>query len=169
MLSGAVNVPLVVWNPLAHNRTDIVTAELDHDFTGVVRDVDGTELPTLIENNRVSWLAEGVGSLGWQGYRLDTEGRGSRWEPHDGVTIGTDRHRVTVDPDRGGGVSSLITDGREWIAAGCVGNELAVYDEYPAHPQAGEGPWHLRAAAARAGDHIGRISRGGPAVAVCAR
>ncbi|MDY6999232.1 MAG: NEW3 domain-containing protein, partial [Actinomycetota bacterium] len=26
---------------------------------------------------------------------------------------------------------------------GRVGNELAVYDEYPAHPTAGEGPWHL--------------------------
>ena len=24
-----------------------------------------------------------------------------------------------------------------------MGNELAVYDEYPSHPQAGEGPWHL--------------------------
>ena len=32
---------------------------------------------------------------------------------------------------------------RELIADGRVGNELAVYDEYPAHPKAGEGPWHL--------------------------
>src|SRR5690606_33910465 len=50
---------------------------------------------------------------------------------------------LTVDPDRGGGVRSLIADGRELIAGGRIGNELAVYDEYPAHPQAGEGPWHL--------------------------
>ena len=40
-------------------------------------------------------------------------------------------------------MSSLIDDGRELIADGRVGNELAVYDEYPAHPKAGEGPWHL--------------------------
>ena len=40
-------------------------------------------------------------------------------------------------------MSSLTDDGRELIADGKVGNELAVYDEYPAHPQAGEGPWHL--------------------------
>ena len=33
--------------------------------------------------------------------------------------------------------------GRELIADGAVGNELAVYEEYPAHPEAGEGPWHL--------------------------
>ena len=37
----------------------------------------------------------------------------------------------------------LIADGRELIAEERVGNELAVYDEYPAHPTAGEGPWHL--------------------------
>ena len=40
-------------------------------------------------------------------------------------------------------MSSLTDDGRELIADGKVGNELAVYDEYPAHPEAGEGPWHL--------------------------
>ena len=46
---------------------------------------------------------------------------------------------------RGGGVSSLVEigSGRELIADGKVGNELAVYEEYPAHPEAGEGPWHL--------------------------
>ena len=42
-------------------------------------------------------------------------------------------------------MSSLVevVSGRELIAEGGVGNELAVYDEYPAHPEAGEGPWHL--------------------------
>ena len=40
-------------------------------------------------------------------------------------------------------MSSLTDDGRELLADGRVGNELAVYDEYPAHPDAGEGPWHL--------------------------
>ena len=38
---------------------------------------------------------------------------------------------------------SLTVGGRELIADGRVGNELAVYDEYSAHPKAGEGPWHL--------------------------
>lgn len=38
---------------------------------------------------------------------------------------------------------SLLHRGREMLAADGVGNELAVYDEYPAHPEAGEGPWHL--------------------------
>ena len=34
-------------------------------------------------------------------------------------------------------------DGRQLIADGRVGNELAVYEEYPSHPEQSEGPWHL--------------------------
>ncbi len=40
-------------------------------------------------------------------------------------------------------MESLVRDDRELIADGRVGNELAVYEEYPAHPTGGEGPWHL--------------------------
>src|SRR6201999_3550096 len=65
------------------------------------------------------------------------------WVPVDGVTVASSRFRVTVDPARGGGVASLLDDGRELIAEGRVGNELAVYDEYADHPTFGEGPWHL--------------------------
>lgn len=143
LLSGAVDAPVVVWNPLAHSRTDIVTAQLEEQFTGVVRDADGTALPTLIEDHTVTWVARDLGSLGWAGHWLDDDERGSTWQPYDGVSIGAGRHRVTVDPARGGGVVSLLVDDRELIADGRVGNELAVYDEYPAHPTAGEGPWHL--------------------------
>ncbi len=47
--------------------------------------------------------------------------------------------------------------GRELIADGRVGNELAVYDEYPAHPQAGEGP--VAPAAQGAGRRLVRRAR----------
>ena len=57
--------------------------------------------------------------------------------------IANERYRLRVDPARGGAVVSLTDDGRELLADGQVGNDLAVYDEYPAHPDAGEGPWHL--------------------------
>ena len=60
-----------------------------------------------------------------------------------GKQIANEHYRLAVDPARGGGVSSLIHDGRQLIAEGRVGNELAVYEEYPAHPTGGEGPWHL--------------------------
>lgn len=48
-----------------------------------------------------------------------------------------------MDPRRGGCVSRLTIEGRELLQAGRVGNELLVYDEYPAHPRYHEGPWHL--------------------------
>ncbi|MBI3225533.1 MAG: alpha-mannosidase [Mycolicibacterium cosmeticum] len=143
LLSGAVDAPVVVWNPLAHHRTDVVTAQLDRPFAGVVRDQHGDTVPSVSDGHTVSWLADDVGSLGWQAYWLDDTNPGASWEPLGGNEIGNDHYRVRADPERGGAVSSVLAGGREMIADGAVGNELAVYDEHPAHPKAGEGPWHL--------------------------
>jgi alpha-mannosidase len=143
----------VVWNPLAHNRTDIVTVRLDAPVGAGVRvlDPDGVELPALVEHDgrSVSWLARDVSSLGWRTYRLLASDAPTSWEPAEAAgpagpcEISNEHYRLVVDPTRGGGVSSLTHDGRQLIADGRVGNELAVYEEYPAHPTGGEGPWHL--------------------------
>jgi len=146
LLSTAVDASVVVWNPLAHNRTDVVTMNLDEPFTGVVCDADGVEVPVLVEHDghTVSWLAHDVPSLGWRAYRF-AEGVGDTggWELSDGHQIANEHYRLRIDPERGGGVCSLIAGEQELIGAGRVGNELAAYTEYPAHPKAGEGPWHL--------------------------
>ncbi|OBJ50428.1 NEW3 domain-containing protein [Mycobacterium sp. 1423905.2] len=148
LLSAAVaDAPgqVVVWNSLAHARTDVVTVRL-HRATGTrVLDADGAEVPALVdhEGRSVTWLARDVPSLGWRSYRL-VDGEGSAgWEPVPGVVIANEHYRLAVDPARGGAVASLVHGGRELIAAGRVGNDLAVYEEYPAHPHQGEGPWHL--------------------------
>ena len=63
-----------------------------------------------------------------------------------GSEIANEHYRLAVDPARGGAVASLVElvgAGRQLIADGRVGNELAVYEEYPSHPTQGEGPWHL--------------------------
>ncbi|OKH81056.1 alpha-mannosidase [Mycobacterium sp. ST-F2] len=145
LLSRAVDGDIVVWNPLAHSRTDVVTVHLDEPVRGSVVDTDGTPVPVLIEDDgrTVTWLAQDVPSLGWRGYRLDGEPAGSSWAPIPGTTISSDRYGATVDPDRGGAVSSLFREGVELIGAGQVGNEIAVYDEHSAHPTEHEGPWHL--------------------------
>ncbi|MDT5355753.1 MAG: hypothetical protein QOJ56_4285 [Mycobacterium sp.] len=147
LLSSAVDGDVVVWNPLAHNRTDVVTARLDDPIgTGVrVLDHDGAELPALVEHDgrSVSWLARDVPSLGWRAYRLVATDAASGWESLAGKEIANEYYRLVVDPARGGGVSSLVRDDRQLIAEDRVGNELAVYEEYPAHPTGGEGPWHL--------------------------
>ncbi|OBH05338.1 NEW3 domain-containing protein [Mycobacterium sp. E1747] len=147
LLSRPLGGDVAVWNPLAQQRTDVVTARLDAPLGAGVRvlDTDGSELPVHVEDGgrSVSWLARDVPSLGWRAYRLVPGGGPAGWEAVPGAAIANERYRLEVDPARGGGVVSLVYDGRELIADGRVGNELAVYEEYPSHPTQGEGPWHL--------------------------
>jgi alpha-mannosidase len=149
LLSSVVDGSVVVWNSLAHNRTDIVTARLTEPLGRGVRvfGADGAEVPALVEHDgrSVTWLARDVPSLGWRAYRLVAADAATCWEPLSGNEIANDHYRLAVDPSRGGAVASLVelVGGAELIAAGRVGHELAVYDEYSAHPRSGEGPWHL--------------------------
>ncbi|MGV0626438.1 glycoside hydrolase family 38 N-terminal domain-containing protein [Mycolicibacter minnesotensis] len=141
----------VVWNPVAADRTDVVTVRLDTPVAAGVRviDIDGTEVAAHVEHGgaTISWLARGVPSLGWRAYRLipaplpapDAAG----WQQIPGTVIGNEYHRLTAAQDRGGGIVSWRHRDREMIVEGGLGNQLAVYDEYPRHPQSGEGPWHL--------------------------
>ncbi|MEB3021426.1 glycoside hydrolase family 38 N-terminal domain-containing protein [[Mycobacterium] crassicus] len=149
-LSGLVDRPgdgAVVWNPVARCRTDIVTVHLETPLVAGARVVapDGTELPAHVEHGgrSVSWLARDVPSLGWRAYRVLPADSATGWEPIPGTTIGNEHHRLRADPQRGGGITSWLHTGREMIVEGGLGNQLAVYDEYPKHPQSGEGPWHL--------------------------
>jgi alpha-mannosidase len=154
LLSSTVGGSVVVWNTLSHRRTDIVTTYQETPMGAGVRvlDADGAEVPALVEHGGrcITWLARDVPSLGWRGYRLvaGEQVAGEQeagWQPAPGHEIGNEHYRLRVDPARGGGVSSLgdWASGCELIAEGRVGNELAVYDEYSAHPTGGEGPWHL--------------------------
>lgn len=145
LLSGAVDGTVTVWNPLAHKRSDMVTVHLPEGFAGRVVDHEGCDVAVLAGHGgrSLTWLARDVASLGWRSYRLIAGEPTLGWEPLDGNTIANDCYRVRADPARGGAVSSLSTGGRELLADGRVGNELAVYEEYSAHPAAGEGPWHL--------------------------
>ena len=148
ILSGAIEGSAVVWNAVAHKRTDVVTARLPRPV-GAVRVLDsaGEEVPAHVGHGgrTVSWLARDLPSLGWQSYRFEESDASPTWEPLSGNEIGNDHYRLRVDPARGGAVDSLVEygSGRALITPGRVGNELAVYEEYPAHPEAGEGPWHL--------------------------
>lgn len=153
VLSGLVGTgaqdehQVVVWNPVAAQRSDVVTLRLDSPLPGGVRvlDIDGSELPVHVEHGgqSIRWLARDVPSLGWRSYRLIPADQSAGWQPVAGAQIANERHQLTADAQRGGGITSWRYDGREMIIDGAVGNQLAVYDEYPRHPQSGEGPWHL--------------------------
>jgi alpha-mannosidase len=147
LLSSVVDGDVIVWNSLGQERSDIVTARLDPALSAGVRvlDADGAQLPTHVEHDgrSVSWLASDVPSLGWRAYRLIPADEATGWTPVPGSEIANEHYRLEVDPARGGGVVSLVADGCQLIADGRVGNELAVYEEYPSHPKQSEGPWHL--------------------------
>ncbi|WVK78504.1 glycoside hydrolase family 38 C-terminal domain-containing protein [Dactylosporangium sp. AC04546] len=97
----------------------------------------------IVRTDGVEFRATDVPPLGYRTFPKDQTAQ--RWTAADEPVISNDAYRVTVDPRRGGCVSSVVElrTGRELLQPGRVGNELHVYDEYPAHPRFHEGPWHL--------------------------
>ena len=158
-------MPLVVVNTAGFTRSDLVRVELpwSHEESPDLRLVDGSgqTVPHVVEATgpgaqTIAFRAEGVPSLGWQVWRAirqpDAAPADRRWRVvSDGAVtdgppaIDNEHYRVEVSPAQGGGISSLIerSSWRELVAEGQVANELRAYAEYPAHPEFGEGPWHL--------------------------
>ncbi|MFF4378048.1 NEW3 domain-containing protein [Kitasatospora sp. NPDC001547] len=137
---------IVVTNPLSFDRTDLVTVELPSDVRSVrVLDDRGDAVPSAVDRGTLRFLAADVPALGWRTWRLVEGAPEQPWTAADGFVIEGDRYRVTADPARGGGLCSVwdLRHDRELIQDGRIGNELRVYEEYPQHPDFGEGPWHL--------------------------
>lgn len=124
---------VVVTNTLSFARDGLVRVRLapGQSVEGAVND-----------NGTTVFLARDVPSMGWRTFPI-VEGAAPGWESTDGTTIENDRWRIAADPSRGGTLSSIFDrgTGREILTG--AGNELRVYDEYPTHPDMGEGPWHL--------------------------
>ncbi len=134
---------VTVLNALAWPRTDLVRVELPAGDWALADDA-GEPVPAVLDGRTLAFVATELPATGWRTYRL-VPGRTAGWSRAAGGTIENDAYRVTVDPARGGTVSSWLDRrlGRELILPGRAGNELLAYDEYPQHPTFGEGPWHL--------------------------
>ncbi|MGI5238024.1 NEW3 domain-containing protein [Dactylosporangium sp. CA-139066] len=138
--SGEGPARAVVFNPSSWTRTDVVRMPYPRGGGAVV---DGE--PALVEDGQLVFLARDVPGVGYRTVEV-APAAGDGWRPRPGETaVENETFRLVVDPGRGGAVASLVDrrTGRELLAAGRAGNELLVYDEYPAHPQVHEGPWHL--------------------------
>ncbi|MEU6253568.1 NEW3 domain-containing protein [Streptomyces sp. NPDC047043] len=128
---------LVVFNSATWERTDVLTV----DDPGLVP----LGLPAVREDGQLHVVVPELPGMGLKALPLG-EGSAPEWAPGEGLTIRNEFYEVTVDPSRGGGVSSLralAEGGRELLRPGDIGNELVVQEEYPRHPRFGEGPWHL--------------------------
>ncbi|WP_219468738.1 glycoside hydrolase family 38 C-terminal domain-containing protein [Nonomuraea rhizosphaerae] len=126
---------VVVVNTLPFARDGLVRVRLEPG-----QRLDG--VPCVVEDGTLVFLASDVPSTGWRTYRV-VPGEADSWEPLEGESISNERWRVVADPARGGGLSSVLdlASGRELLSG--LGNELRLYEEYPTHPDMGEGPWHL--------------------------
>ncbi|WP_037671754.1 NEW3 domain-containing protein [Streptomyces griseus] len=136
---------LVVFNPATWERRDVLTVD-DPDL--VPLDDGFQPLPAVLDDDgRVRVVTPKTPGTGLRALPL-ARGPVPGWTRGEGTTIRNEFYEVTVDPRRGGAVSSLRAleeagGGRELLRAGDVGNELVVQEEYPRHPRFGEGPWHL--------------------------
>src|SRR5439155_16555281 len=134
-------VAVVVTNTLSFARSGRVAVDVPG---GRLFDDSGAEVPCVVDRGRLYFHAEDVPAMGWRTWHL-LPGSDPMWTFTAGATISNERYRVTADAARGGGLASIYDKvlGRELLRDGAVGNELRVYEEYPAHPDFGEGPWHL--------------------------
>ncbi|KUL31069.1 NEW3 domain-containing protein [Streptomyces regalis] len=133
---------LVVFNAATWERRDVLAVE---DPGLVPLDDTGLPLPAVREDGELRVVVPEVPGMGLKALPL-AQGTVPEWTHGEGVTIRNEFYEVTVDPARGGAVSSLralAEGGRELLRPGDIGNELVVQEEYPRHPRFGEGPWHL--------------------------
>jgi alpha-mannosidase len=156
--TAGADLRVVVFNPSAWARTDLVRVRVDFPEAGSYG-VNMGDLPVVLEHADrhpdgslasvdVLFVAADVPSVGYRTFWIAGTPVASvaGWLAVDGVTtISNEAYRLSVDPRRGGCVSRLadVRTNRELLQPGRVGNELLVYDEYAAHPRFHEGPWHL--------------------------
>ncbi|TQF01614.1 glycoside hydrolase [Kitasatospora acidiphila] len=155
---------VVVANTLSFDRSGLVSLRLPDQLTDArVLDDDGEPVPCAVADGVLHFAADRVPSLGWRTWRLVDGASDPLWRRADGLTVANQRYRVTADPARGGALSSVYDrrHDRELLRAGQLGNELRVYQEYPQHPDFGEGPWHLlpKGPAIGSGGHAATVHR----------
>jgi len=135
------SLPLFIFNPLNWERSDVVEAQvaLPAGWKGF-KLVDETGDDVVSEkvvgsSNRLRFIAQQVPSLGYRTYYL-VEDRDSPPTPQTtaGSGIENDFLRIVVDPNKGGGITSLYDKEarRELIPAGeAPANELVALAENP--------------------------------------
>jgi alpha-mannosidase len=139
--------PLLVFNPMAWNRTDVLEAQIQLPEAAtslVIRDPSGHKLPVQVLNRTpethtfdVLLRADNVPALGYERLTVAPASSagafGSESDLHvHGTTLENKYLRVVVDP-KTGCITSLYgkTAGVESIATGGCGNQLQAFHDLP--------------------------------------
>ncbi len=153
---------ITVFNPNAWTRGDLVAVDVTPATPTRGLQViapSGAEAPTVVDeavtdadgaitSATVRFVADDVPGIGHSaGWTVRCVADDNAWHVDGSAAprIESDRYLVEVDPTAGGAVRRLVDKraGREVVRAGGLGNELILEQEYPAHPEYQEGPWHL--------------------------
>ena len=153
---------VTVFNVLSWTRTDLVRVRfaLPEPLHGLrLRDERGAEVPFVVDAaerdgsgrlvaGTLAFVAADVPGVGYRTFWLvgaPDLPADSSWAPFDGTRIANADFVVGVDAGRGGAIDHLLDrpSGKALLKAGELANEVRAYDEYPTHPDYGEGPWHL--------------------------
>jgi len=141
--------PLVVFNPMGWERTDVVRATVKLDGLGrfAIQDYTGKNVPFEVHgveqdkrgravSAEVTFVARRLPSLGYRAYQIVPSQKPlPERKKTSACRIENEYYRIEVDPARGGGITSLYDKKakREVLdtAAHHVGNELVALEEVP--------------------------------------
>ena len=126
--------PVVVFNSLSWDRTDVVSLEVDEPRQVRVVDPNGEEAPSQLTDGKLTFVVRDLPSCGYGVYRV-TEGATSGPSPFavDGEHISTPYYELVMAPD--GTIRRLYdrVNSREVIPAGARANVLQVFEDKPSN------------------------------------
>ena len=149
---GPGDVALMVFNPLAWSRTDVVKIDLTK-LGGPARVLtrSGAEVPAqIVEEDgkqELIFLAEDVPGVGYKTYFLQKGVKPSAVKT-DLVVRGLvlENGKLRVEVDRASGFVRSVYDKRqkrETLAKGAMGNLLEVFEDRPPNAPGGEPAWNI--------------------------
>lgn len=169
-------VPVIVFNPLSWERTEVVRVLAPPDLkdkTVQVCDSRGRAVPSRVDGDQIVFLAKGVPSLGYHVFRLKPEVRNPQSAIDQQAVFATSSqlenqfYRVRIDP-ASGALTSIYDKSaqREVLVPGQKGNLLQLLFEDP-H---GMSAWNIgpvrKTLDLDSGATVEVVSQGGPAATV---
>ena len=143
-----VGEPVVVFNPMNWDRGGVLIIDKPADADNVeAHTLNGDVLKSEMIGDNVEVLVDAVPSVGYTTLTLhDSSDKCTDLEPVGGTVLQNEYWTITLDPERGGGILSLVDreTGRELIdQSKGVGNDLGALRELNSRSEASWELWTL--------------------------
>ncbi|MHB9037548.1 MAG: alpha-mannosidase, partial [Armatimonadota bacterium] len=131
--------PIVVFNSLSWDRTDVVSVEIENKGSVKVLDPQNNEIPSQVVDGKLTFAATGTPSCGYGVYRVaDGDSRSECPFSVDGQSVSTPYYDLTLASD--GTIRRLYdkTNSREVLPKDARANVLQVFEDKPSDWEAWE-------------------------------